>query len=476
MLSVLGKNKILVILFLIIASGFLLRIYQPLSTEHIVGVDGYYHLRIAEFYRNGDFSNFFLYPPGTHLMIAALNLATGINIEYCAILLNAIFSTITILGIFLLVKEKFSNKAGLFSAFLFAFSAQAVSYGSLVKNLNFSLAFIAFGLWINSKGKTFSLVIIIALLSLFSPLDAAMLSAIAIITSIIPKFSEGGKVDKNKIIIFSAAFIAAIVFGSLYINQSFFDLYIFKSIPSGLLEMLFYAPSITDFFIRLSPFLLALSFIGIYFSYRERKYLELLVPLVVLAVIFPFGILETDRWYVYATLFLSVFSGYGTFKLLDFSKRMKYHRLFSILLIMIIVLSVTFLANIGLGMNSWGIMTNERYSQLAWIKDNTSEGSVVLGTISESHWIFGIAERNPIATANLIEDPGFGKYYKDIEKIYMTEDSIERKTLLEKYNVSYIMFSDKTLWMFGDAYKRFNSTEFDLVYSDGIYKILEYRK
>lgn len=462
----------LIVLFLFLI-GFLMRILQSAETGHIVGVDGYYHLRIAEEFLGGDFSNIHKYPPGIHISSALLSFFTGSS-EISLCLLSALFSSLAIIGVFLLAREKFNEVAAVFSALFIAISSHAISYGSIVKNLNFSIAIFAFGLWLNSKNRLGMAILLTLLLSFFSPLDAAALSSIMLISSFAGKEESG--MNRKKAYASIALLAFSILFGSLYINGSFNALYISKEIPGSLAGMLFYIPTASDFFMRLSPFMLVFAAMGIFSAASEKKSLELMVPIAVLAVIFPFGLLETDRWYVYATLFLSVFAGYGLFLLWEFLKKSeKLVPVFAVVLVSILA-SCAFLTSLALESNSWGLMTEDRYSQFKWIGENTPEGSVILGTISESHWIFGISRRNPVVTANLIEEPGFSGYVDDIERIYTAQDGNERKALIEKYNISYVIISDKTWWMFGDVRENFESPSFDKVYESGPYMIFSLRR
>lgn len=459
------------IVSLLFMAGFLLRILQSAETGHVVGVDGYYHIRIAEDFMKGDFSNFLRYPPGIHVSSAMLSFLTGSN-EISLCLLSALFSSLAIIGVFLLARERFGSTAALFAALFMAISSHAIAYGSIVKNLNFSIAIMAFGLWLNSRDSIIPLALVTAVLALFSPLDAAALSAIMLISSFAGNEEAGIKRRKASVSIALLAF--SLLFGSLYINESFRTLYISKQIPASLSGMLFYIPDASDFFMRMSPLMLAFAAAGIACSARKKEGFELMVPVAVLALAFPMGLLETDRWYVYFTLFLSVFAGYGLSVLWDFSKKSeKLIPAFSVVLVSIIASSM-FLAGLALESNSWGLMKNERYGQFKWIEENTPEDSVILGTISESHWIFGIARRNPVTTANLIEDPEFSSHVNDIERIYITQDWDERKSLMEKYNVSYIIISDKTWWMFGDVRENFAGSAFEKVYESGPYIVIKY--
>ena len=461
------------LLLLLFAAGFGLRILQFVQTGHIVGVDGYYHLRIADEYAKGDFSNFVSYPPGIHLISASFSYLTG-SAEASLAILSAFFSSLAIIGVFLITRQRFGQGAALLSAVFIAFSAQAVSYGSLVKNLNFSIAILAFGIWLSYGKRMLPFMATTAILALFSPLDAAALAAIAMISSLMPAATGKGKIDRKKLYISIALLAAAALFGTLYINGSFASLYLTKSLPESMLNILFYTPSAQDFLLRLSPFLLVFAAAGLWTAARKKESLELVIAVAALAVAFPLGIIETDRWYVYSTLFLSVFAGYGLFLFWEISRTSKKALALFTAVMLSILLSGLVLSAAALEANSWGLMTKERYSQLEWLRENTPTNSVVLGTISESHWIFGVAMRTPVATANLIEDPAFSGHINDIEKIYTTTDRHERERLLDAYNISYIMISDKTWWLFGDVMKNFEGPGFREVYEDGIYAILEY--
>lgn len=459
------------LLYCIAVLGFALRMWQAATTGHIVGVDGYYLARVAEDYRSVNFAQIFNYPPGTPFLIAAFSFLF-LSTELSAILLSATFSSLAIIAIFFMVRSKFGEEAALYSSIFIAFSASMVSYGSLVKNLNFVLPFLIFGIFFVSRKKIIPAFLAGFILLFFAPFDSFLLSLIWTISILIEK-------KKNFKILLAPLALAVLAFtaGIFYGKSALQSLYFSKEIPQSLAATLFAVPEITEFLIFLSPILIVLGILGILQAVgmeRDKKCIEIIIPLILFLVAFQFHLFETDRWYVYVTVFLSIFAGLGMTKILQYGtlKRIAHFKTMEIFLLVIIGL---YLSVIGLGFNSWGIMDENRYSAYQWLRTNTPEDSVVLATIYESHWIYGIGYRNPVASANLIGENNFPQKCEDIILMYNTTNQSLRKELLEKYNVSYIFFSDKTLWQFGDVREEFHKIGSSVVYSNWPYEIHKYK-
>jgi len=161
---------------------------------------------------------------------------------------------------------------------------------------------------------------------------------------------------------------------------------------------------------------------------------------------------------------------------MDFVGKTRFSIITQVATIIIILMSSGFLISEGLKYNNWGIMNEKRYDMFSWLRYNTSQNSVVLGTITESHWISGIGSRKPIAYSNLIAEPSLTQHFNDIYTIYTTENQSLRKELLNRYNISYIIISDKTYWRFGDVRNNFNARDFELVYRNEPYEIFRYKR
>ncbi len=86
-------------------------------------------------------------------------------------------------------------------------------------------------------------------------------------------------------------------------------------------------------------------------------------------------------------------------------------------------------------------VTEGEIDALKFLKNNTEEGAVVLGTIDEGFMITAIAKRKNVADNNflLIRNPE--EIYDDIETIYKAIFKTKAVELLNKYDVDYIYFS-----------------------------------
>ena len=125
------------------------------------------------------------------------------------------------------------------------------------------------------------------------------------------------------------------------------------------------------------------------------------------------------------------------------------------------------------------VVINEGVSQgevdvLTWASIYAEEDSVILGNVYEGNLIAYIANR-----ANVIDTQFFYAEDRllDVEKIYTTESLINAGTVLNKYSVDYLYFSEKSKEMFDVEELVYINDEtcFELMFENeeaSIYKVL----
>lgn len=84
-------------------------------------------------------------------------------------------------------------------------------------------------------------------------------------------------------------------------------------------------------------------------------------------------------------------------------------------------------------------VSNNWYTSLQWLKNNSNQNDVVLSWWDYSQWVNGIADRKTVVNN---QPPG---RFDDAMVFFGTNDWGKAKEILDKYNVSYVMVSRGTL-------------------------------
>jgi uncharacterized membrane protein len=115
-------------------------------------------------------------------------------------------------------------------------------------------------------------------------------------------------------------------------------------------------------------------------------------------------------------------------------------------------------------------VSDEEIKALAWLRDNTDENAVVLATLNEGHLITHIAKRKNVADPNFLFIEDAGERIRNIRLTYKAPYETEAIRLLNKYDVSYIYFSEKAKTRFEIKRPGYVGDQkcFKLVYKDEI--------
>lgn len=79
---------------------------------------------------------------------------------------------------------------------------------------------------------------------------------------------------------------------------------------------------------------------------------------------------------------------------------------------------------------------------MLWLKNNTEEKAVVLAMPAEGSLVTAIANRSNVMDTNYLLANDVEQRLSDIDTVFSTSSEIEAVTLLTKYNVHYLYFSD----------------------------------
>jgi len=101
-------------------------------------------------------------------------------------------------------------------------------------------------------------------------------------------------------------------------------------------------------------------------------------------------------------------------------------------------------------------ITPEDIQAMAWLKENTPEGSTIVATTEEGHLITALAQRKNVIDRNFLYITDAEQRYRDVERIYTTFAETDAISLLNKYGADYIYFSPR-------ATKKYNVRELQYI-------------
>lgn len=419
---------------LVVVAALSVRLVPYFWEYRAIGIDSYYHMRMAESFQGGyptqDYLSYggreYVYPPGIHMMLAPFPEAAPFVVTLIGVLI--------IIPVFFTARKLYGEKAGIMAAILIAFIPVHIwktSSNVLVTAIDMTLLCAAF--YFLLKKNFLYHAVISAAIFVFSP-------AVSIFSLLlyIPHAKKDIKTLLFIVLIAAEILIAYSLYGSaLSIYTS--------SMPYNISSALYENIGLQDVLYRLSPLLMPLAIYGIWMS-RKGINKPLLMWLAIVFVLFIASKIETDRGLAYMAVPLVIFSSAAL------ATAKKNH-------IIIAILAVTSITGVySLNNLRWGIVTDDEYAALNWIRDNTQEDAVVLAQFMEGHWVSGIANRKNVADPNLIGAPA-AERLEEILSFYRNE-SIE----VLKHNVSYVLYTKRAPQV-GSRLEYFK--EYDEVYKSG---------
>ncbi len=408
-------KRAIVFLAVIFAMALAIRMAPYFWEDRPIGLDSYYHIRMSQSLEDGqpayDELSYggrpYEYPPGIHLLLMTIPGAAPIIIT--------LIGSMSVLSVFLLTREIYNERTALFASFLTAFIPVHIwksSSNVLVTAIDLTLLTLACYFLVKkdfSRYFTTSLLIFI-----FSP--AISILSLLLYIPVLKKDSKSLFIAAAVIIEASAAYF---LYGSAIAVYT-------QSMPWDISSALFENIGVADALYRLTPFLIPLSVLGLYMS-RKNVSRSVLLWLAVMLALFIAGKIETDRGLVYMAVPMAVFSAHALASI-------KRKELIAIILVITAITGIYSLSSLR-----WGIVTDDEYNALMWMKKNTPEDATVLAQFLEGHWVSGIAGRRNVADPNLIGAPA-AERLQDILNAYR---NISRKEILSKYNISYVLYTER---------------------------------
>jgi len=485
-----------VILAIIFALTLGARLYFAFQSENF-SQDAYFTLRYAKhikeklvpFYHDDlSYGGRALFrPPLFYYMLAFFNLFLPIGLV--GKLLPNIFASSLVIIVYLIAKEITKNKeASLFTAFISGFipvffskTLNNISVYSFMVPLTFYTLYCLIKMN-NDKRYIYLFIFFLAVLRLSHASVSLLIIALLFYLLII----KIGGLKESRAEIELILFSTFIIVWSLFVTfKNAFLIHgpsvIWQNIPAQILTKSFSEIGILGsvYQIGVVPLVFGVYIVYKYTFKEKNKQIYLLMSFALSMFILlwlKLVKLEVGLMFLGVILVLLFSQFYKLFFLyLEKTRFFRYKKIFLVFLILVFIFTSLIPSFSYAHKTVNGAVTDSEINALLWLKGHSKKGDVILSTLGEGFLIPAVANRKNVADSNflLIKDAEQRLY--DIERIYSTLFETEAIKLLNKYNVSYIYFSDRAKKEFSIEKLRYANTKcFELVYDKDvkIYKCL----
>jgi hypothetical protein len=425
-----GKlNKILLIIFIFLAC--ILNYLPHLNYKYPIHVDEWVHFQYANHLSN-DSPLYFgeeykSLEAGFHYLLATLN-SFGIDYIFIFNYFSIIFTLILCLSIFVLTRNMFSEKAGVFAVFFIALlkSSATILGPALVVPMAIGMGFIAITLYlIKIESKAWVLILAGALI-IHPP------TATAIILLINIEFLIARK-DYLKNLALQA--ISILIAMPLYLPIIF-------SKGVGTVNSLNFMPIINVIYIPryLGAIVVFFVLAGIFFSVEKKKYHLAIysIALLIFAVLyywFEFHFfVPYERALMYLFVIFAVLFGLGIEKIISIPKDKKLKIL--VLVLIIILLAFPLKGKIDSSGYFYQIINNKNYADFFYIKDNTNKNEIAVLDPWTANAFTPIAERQVYSRITQGPNKKYEERNAEISKFF--DGKCKDSDFLKKNNITIV--------------------------------------
>ncbi len=455
-----SRTTWVIIAIFLLSFGF--RLIFSLQTNYYTEDSSYFVLRQAEYIQENGVPQFldsysyggryYIFLPVFHYIVALMGLFLDIAI-LSSIVLNLVSSMIIII-VYKIVKFMYQNeRLGLFCAFLSGavpvFVSKTINNLS-VYSLTIPLTFLVlyFFLRINITKKPRNYLLLFILLVLLSPTTIYLV--FAYLFYVILAFVMGIKIgrEQGELILFSVPF--AFWFYFVVFKEALFihgiDI-IWQNLPNIVLSRYFYDATIigTIYKIGLIPLIAGIGGIYLFFTKKKGKSSAFFVSFAsVITFMLWFKFIPLDLGLIYLGIIMVILSSVAFIEWVNYLKRTKFSiagkYLTAVFIILFSMTSVIPALTFSQAETDEAISGRE-IAIIDFFQNLTESNSTILTTIYDGHLVSYYAKRKTIVDSNFIFVDDLDSRLSDVRTMYLS--AVSPDSLLEKYNIDYIYFSDQ---------------------------------
>lgn len=460
-LKILFKNKmaelkkVVWILFFVVA---VLRIFIAFSNPYF-DYDSYFHIRhIENILKTGipafndplsHGGSFFIFPPLFHYIMAFFSLAIPLEIVG-KIIPNILYALLIPLSYYISEEIAENKKLSIIAPVVVAFMPVLWSNVFSLNPLCIAIPaiFFAFYFLIRMKNKkdVAYFIALIVLASLTSPITIIAIPVIwlYILFLKIEKINE--KCPLTELAIFSTFFILLIQFifykNVILINGASV---IWQNMPAELLKNYFAKIGILDVIANIGvlPFIFGLYEIYVFSFEKKERASGLFISMAIVLGTFVWAkLIPLQTGMILLGLSITVVSISSINHFINYFNKIKFKNLsyVTIATIVIFLASAIIPASYYMNLSKNNLPDNAEVDGMLWLKENTSEGSAVIGAVKDGFMITALSNRKNIIDNNFLIEKDSEEKFNDIATIYKTIYETNALQLLNKYNAKYIFF------------------------------------
>ncbi len=450
------KETCLLALIFLITLGF--RLYYAFKVQFFSSDEAYFHLRHSEYIAENLFplvydplsygGNVILNTHIVHYFLGLIDIVLTHNIVYKVI--PAVFASSIVLIVFFLARYVTKNEyAALFSAVLAAFVPSFISLTlNQIAVLSFFIPLFLLALYalLNLRKQKILFLILSAIIIMLAPLDLLIIFTAAIFAVLL--FAESNEIKRNEkeaigLLVAIFLLVNLIFYKNLYLELGITA--IWQNLPLELYGELFQDFNLFETIATIGIIPLILGIVG-FLLYRKRDRVIILLSAVLFAdfTLLLLRLIPFTEGLMFLAIILCVVASIAVEKMLSYMKLTKMAKYTLPVMTILFVVAIISMLIPSIGSAEEVIYEGvqvEEIEALEWIRDNSPEGSVVLGNVYEGNLIIYIAER-----ANVIDTQFFYAEDRilDVETIFTSESLIKATKELNKYEVDYIYFSENS--------------------------------
>ncbi|MBN2112185.1 glycosyltransferase family 39 protein [Candidatus Woesearchaeota archaeon] len=396
----------------------------------------------------------FIFPPLFEYLLAFLALVFPVG--FAAKFFPNLFASSLIFFTYLIARRITKNsQIALFTAFISGFipiffqqTFNNISVYSLVIPLFFLLLYSFMNL--NKKKLVYCYIITIIVLTLIHP--SVILFIIGLWFYLLLVKLEGLKQSQAEleIVIFSTFFVILsqfIMFKKVFLFHG--PLVIWQNIPKEILSNYFAQVSILQaiYYIGIIPALCGAYIIYRYIFKEKRQDIYLIVGFIFsVALLLWLRLIEIKLGLMFlGVLIVLLFAQF--YKLfvsyIESTRASKLGSFFAVLIFLLFIFTSVIPSFSLARLTIETSVTEGEIAALEWINQNTPQNSVILATVGEGNLITAIAKRKNVIDSNFLLITDSKQRFSDVNRAFSTFSVSEAVSILNKYDVDYLYFSQK---------------------------------
>lgn len=460
--------KILLAIFIITLA---FRLFFSLQTPNYIDDDSYFILRqVSHVTETGkpilnDPLSYggrnFVETPLYYYVLSFFNLFLPISIVGKVI--TSIFASCLVFVVYLLAKELTRNEeAALFTAFISGFIPIFLKITlNSVSTLSFfmPLLFLTIYFFIRaSKDKKYAIFFLLLFIGLSLTSSLSFLFAVATLFYIVLSWLEKFSITKAEIEIAlgSALFL---VWSQFIIYKKVFLLegtgIIWGNIPVAIISQYFSQFNLWEAIINIGiiPFVCGIYIIYKYvFKIKNKEVLFFASFALSTFILLWFRMIQINIGLTMLGIVLIILFSHYYKSFFEYVEKTKISQHKNIVFYAVIILFVltSVLPSIGVARSSIGqAYTDTEISAFAWLSKNTPADATIAATYDEGNLVTFIAKRKNFIDSNFLFASDVDQRLNDIRQLYTSIIETDAISLLNKYNVTYIVLSDRARAQYG---------------------------